>query len=677
MSVRVGIDVGGTFTDLAVFDPANSRLQVTKSPSTPLDPISGVLSVMAKAELIDTPIVELVHGTTVATNALLQRTKDLPGLITTAGFRDVVFIQRMNRQRHYDLQWDKPKPFVERRHSLEVPERVDYRGRVITALDEAGAVAAVDKLRSAGVKDIAVCFLFSYVNPEHELRMRELITEHYPDATVSLSHEIYPRWREYDRASTTLANAFLKSLIGDYLGSLSSGLTNHTGVENLLVMKSNGGIEDYGAASAKPVDLLVSGPVGGVLSAVFFGRLMGRHNLISMDMGGTSFDVSLIVDGEPNHKADFEIEWGLPVYTPMVDVKTIGAGGGSLAWIDKGGLLRVGPESAGADPGPACYGRGGTRPTVTDANLVLGRLGPDYFLGGDLSLDPDAAHLALDGLARELGMTVDEIAISIVDLVDFGMVNAIRLVSVDRGLDPRDFTLVSFGGAASLHAGALATITGATEVIVPLHQGVFSAFGLMTADMRVDESVTVSFRSDLIDHRPLNDTLQRIHRRALDRLAEEGYEGRPWVEPKAELRYLGQNYSLSVPVPLTDGGLGAADLERLLQSFHAEHRRMYGYDIPAEIVEFVALTVTAVGPTTDPRLPKLAKRTDEARKGSRQVYFRSVGWVKTPVYERVLLGAGASLQGPAVVEEPMATTLLHPSHSLQVDDYGNCLLRVA
>ena len=346
MSLRVGIDVGGTFTDLAAFDERTGSLQVTKAPTTPADLVAGVLAVLGKAELTSVPIADLVHGTTVATNTLLERKKQLPGLITTRGFRDVVFIQRMNRKHHYDLGWDKPRPFVERRNCLEVSERIDSQGQVVTPLAEGEVVAAVNQLRKRGVKDIAVSFLFSYVNPEHELRVGEMINEIYSEATVSLSHEVYPRWREYDRTSTALANAFLRSLVGEYLDSLATGLGASTEVEQLLVMKSNGGVEDYRAASSKPIDLIVSGPVGGVLSAIYFGRLIGRQNLISMDMGGTSFDVSLIKDGRANHTSDFEIEWGLPVYTPMVDVKTIGAGGGSIAWIDKGGLLRVGPESA-------------------------------------------------------------------------------------------------------------------------------------------------------------------------------------------------------------------------------------------------------------------------------------------------------------------------------------------
>lgn len=675
VTYRVGIDVGGTFTDLALFDPASAELVVTKAPSAPDNPIAGVQAVLAKAGIEPSGIGVLVHGTTVATNALLERKKATPGLITTKGFRDVVFIQRMNRKHHYDLQWDKPKPFVERRHCLEVDERMNYAGDVLTPLDEAGARAVVTELRRAGIRDIAVAFLFSYVNPDHELRMREIIEEVFPEATVSLSHEVYPRWREYDRTSTTLADAFLKSLVQDYLNNLADGLCEDGMESDFLIMKSNGGVEDYRAASAKPVDLLVSGPVGGVLSAIFFGQLTGRRNLISMDMGGTSFDVSLIADGRPNQTTEFEIEWGLPVYTPMIDVKTIGAGGGSIAWIDKGGLLRVGPESAGSHPGPACYCRGGTRPTVTDANLVLGRLSDEYFLGGDLSLDTEAARRALRTLAGPLGMELEEVASAIIELVDFNMVNAIRLVSIDRGLDPREFTLVSFGGAGSLHAAALAEIIGIREILVPIHQGVFSAFGLMTADMRVDESVTANFRSDLVLPERVDAILQRLRDQALTRIRREGYEGNPLVEAVVEMRYLGQNYSVDVPVTLASNGGSATPLEQLYVAFHTEHRRLYGYDIPDEIIEFVNFKVAAVGPTENPTVRELAVGEPPRPKGERAVYFKAAGgWNPTPIFERSALAVGTRLAGPAVVEEPMATTLLHPGETLEVDSLGNLLL---
>jgi N-methylhydantoinase A len=675
VSRRIGIDVGGTFTDLAVFDTATGKVTVTKAPSTPSNPTEGVTAVLARMGVADGDVADLVHGTTIATNALLERSKATPALITTTGFRDVVFIQRMNRKHHYDLGWDKPQPFVERRHCFEVDERTNYKGDVLVPLDEEGARAAVEALKHERITDIAVSFLFSYINPANELRMAEIISEVYPEATVSLSHVVYPRWREYDRTSTVLADAFLKSLVRDYLENVAEGLATAGMTREFLVMKSNGGVEDYRAAAAKPVDLLVSGPVGGVLSAIFFGRLTGRENLISMDMGGTSFDVSLIAGGRANQTTEFEIEWGLPVYTPMVDVKTIGAGGGSIAWVDKGGLLRTGPQSAGANPGPACYGRGGTDATVTDANLALGRINRDYFLGGELTLDVDASHAALERLGDELSMSVEETASSIVELVDFNMVDAIRLVSIDRGLDPRDFALVSFGGAGSLHAGALAEIIGIRDVLVPIHQGVFSAFGLMTADMRVDESVTANFRSDLLDLERLNTVLSRLRTKAVARLRDEGYGGELALEPKVEMRYLGQNYSTEIPLPVGDRELSEPELEEVYHRFSAEHQRLYGYDIPDEIIELVNLTVTALGATERPQITKLARGGTREPKGERDVYFRAAnGWLPTPIYERSSLPVDARFDGPAVIEEAMSTTLVHPGQAVDVDDYGNLIL---
>lgn len=671
---RIGIDVGGTFTDLVLFNPTTRELRVAKAPSTPGNPIEGVKAVIDKAGIPPEAIHTLVHGTTVGTNALLERKKALPALITTKGFRDVAFIQRINRKHHYDLSWDKPKPFVERRHCYEVAERVNYKGEVVTSLDEQGARAVIGAIKEAGIAEVAVSFLFSYVNPAHELRMRQLIAEVYPDAAVSLSHEVYPRWREYDRTSTVLADAYLKSLIADYVGNLAAGLRAASHTMNFLIMKSNGGVQEASAAAAKPIDLLVSGPAGGVLSATFFGKLTGRPNLVCMDMGGTSFDVSLIKNGEANRRIDFEIEWGLPVFTPMIDVQTIGAGGGSVAWIDKGGLLRVGPRSAGALPGPACYRRGGTEPTVTDANLVLGRISPDYFLGGELPLDIGAARRALEELGARLDMQLDEVASSVLELVNYNMVNAIRLISIDRGLDPREFTLFSFGGAGSLHAGALADIIGIREVLVPIHQGVFSAFGLITADMRVDESLTASFRSDTLDARRVNEVLDRLCKRAIARLRADGYEGAAALEANIEMRYLGQNYSTEIPVPLTDGGLGPNELSKLVQAFHAEHRRRYGYDISNEVVELVHFNVTAVGPTEKPKIPLLGRNGKGSEKGRRRVYFKGHGWIHSAVYERAGLGHGSRIDGPAVIEEPTATTLLHPGHTVEVDEYGNLMM---
>jgi N-methylhydantoinase A len=675
MAYRVGIDVGGTFTDLAMVDEQSGRLFTSKSPSTPGNPIEGVMGVLRKLRLPLGEVQALVHGTTVATNALLERKGARTGLIATRGFRDVVFIQRMNRKHHYDLQWDKPSPLVERRLCLEVDERVDYRGRVLRPLDDEEARRAVAALRDEGVEAYAICFLFAFVNPAHEERMRRIVEEVHPGAEVSLSHEVYPRWREYDRMSTTIADAYLKPLIATYLDNLSQGLRREDVPARLLIMKSNGGIEDHRAAASKPVEMIMSGPVGGVLSALQCGLAAGRRDLVAIDMGGTSFDVSLIEGGVVGRTSEYEVEWGLPAYAPMVDVKSIGAGGGSIAWVDKGGLLRVGPRSAGAAPGPVCYGRGGTEPTVTDANLVLGRLNPEYFLGGEMRLDLGAAGAALERLAARLGMGVLETAEAILDLVNVNMVNAIRLVSIDRGLDPRRFTLVSFGGAGSLHAPALAEVIGMHEVLVPLHQGVFSALGLTVADMRADESATARMRSDHLDLAEVNAVLARLRARAVDRIAAEGYEGTPALEAVVEARYLGQNYGMDLPIPGGGRALAADELDGVVASYHRRHEELYGYAIADEVIEFVNFKVTAVGAVGRP--PPARWRSDgmAAPKQVRPVHFREVGWVDCPIFDREKLPVGAALVGPAVVEEPTATTLLLPGQRLVVDELGNLLVR--
>lgn len=677
MAYRVGIDVGGTFTDLALIDDVTGQIYTTKSSSTPGDPIAGVMAVIDKLHMPKEGIDILVHGTTVGTNALLERKGARTALLTTQGFRDVIFIQRMNRKHHYDLRWDKPVPLTERRYCYEVKERINHKGEEVEPLDEEGARMAVRAMKAEGIEAIAVALLFAYVNPAHELRLREIICEEYPGVTVSLSHEVYPRWREYDRMSTTIADAYLKPLVSSYMSNLDAGLKRDGVNASFLIMKSNGGVEDHQAASDKPVDLLMSGPVGGVLSALYLGKLTNRPNLVAVDMGGTSFDVSLIANGEVNRTTEFELEWGLPVSMPMVDVKSIGAGGGSLAWIDKGGLLRVGPQSAGARPGPACYGRGGTEATVTDANLVLGRLNPDYFLGGEMSLDVEAAREAVGWVAGRIGMGLTETAQVIVDLVDHNMVNAIRLVSIDRGLDPRNFTLVSFGGAGSNHAASLAEIIGIREVLVPIHQGVFSAFGLTIADMRVDESQTAAMRSDLLQLDHLNEVLKRLSSRAFCKIAAEGYKGKPEIEAFIEMRYLGQNYGSDIPVPTTEGGqLGREHIDMILESFHEVHRRLYGYTIPDEVIEFVNFKVTAVGRIPRANIGRLPTGGAAEPKQIRPVYFKETkGWVDCPIYNRETLPAGVELKGPAVIEEAMATSLLLPGETLKVDEYGNLFIR--
>ncbi len=678
MSVRLGVDVGGTFTDLVLIDDVSGKVLTAKSSSTPRNPIDGVMDVIRQVGAAHSEIEALVHGTTVATNALLEHKGAKTGFISTKGFRDVIFIQRMNRKHHYDLTWDKPKLPVNRHDCLEVEERVDYQGKVLCPLDEASAREVILEFKRRGIEAIAVCFLFSYLHPQHELRMRDLVEELYPEAYVSLSHEVYPRWREYERASTTILDAFLKPLVHTYVHNLHDGLMSNKVNTHFLMMKSNGGITDYASVAKKPVDLMVSGPVGGVLAAVYLGNLTGRKNLVATDMGGTSFDVSLIVNGQFNRSTGVELEWGIPIRTAMVDVKTIGAGGGSLAWMDKGGLLRVGPQSAGANPGPACYGRGGAEPTVTDANLVLGRLDPDRFAGGQLKLDKAAAEAAIARYAQKLNLDIYETAHNIIQLVNWNMVNAIRLVSIDKGHDPRDFTLVSFGGAGSAHAAALAEIMDIHEVVAPAHQGVLSAFGLTIADMRVDVSQTANMRSDILDLTAVNATLKDLWRRAEQTIAQEGYHEAPTMIEAIEMRYLGQNYGVEVLLPRAGEELDEEGLAEVYRRFAAQHEALYGYSLPHEIVEFVNFNVIALGQTHKSTLPKLTKTGTATPVGSRQVYFAEAGgFVACPIYWRDDLAPGNTFDGPGVVEEDFSLTLLLPGQRLMVDDWGNLVIRTS
>lgn len=676
MSNRIGIDVGGTFTDLILIDESSGKIRCTKSSSTPGNPTESVMRVIQQVDATQTEINALVHGTTVATNALLERKGAKTGFVATKGFRDIIFIQRMNRKFHYDLTWDKPKLPVNRRDCLEVAERINYKGEVLQPLDEIGARQVILEFKRRGIEAIAVCFLFSYLHSEHEVRMRELITELYPEASISLSHEVYPRWREYDRACTTILDAFLKPLVHGYVCNLHDGLISNNIRTNFLMMKSNGGITDYLSVAKKPVDLMISGPVGGVLAAVYLGRLIGRNNLVATDMGGTSFDVSLIVNGQFDRSAGIELEWGMPVRTAMVDVKTIGAGGGSLAWIDKGGLLRVGPQSSGAIPGPASYGRGGTEPTVTDANIVLGRIGCDRFAGGQFKLDKPAAMESIARFARKLNRDVYEVAHNIIQLVNWNMVNAIRLVSIDKGHDPREFTLMSFGGAGSAHAAALAEIMGIHEVIAPVYQAAFSALGLTIADMRVDVSQTANMRSDTLVLAEINKELKDLWQRASKTIAQEGYRETPTMLESIEMRYLGQNYGVEVLLPKPNQELDEDGLAEIYKLFASQHVGLYGYSLPHELIELVNFNVIAVGQTHKTALPKLAKTGTSNPVGVRQVYFSEAGgFVECPIYWRDDLASGDTLQGPVVVEEDYSLTLVLPGQHLVVDDWGNLIIR--
>jgi len=674
MGVRIGIDTGGTFTDLIGLDGATGTLVFGKTPSTPSDPVQAITDALDISGVGRDTIEFLVLGTTIATNALLQRRGAEVIFLTTQGFEDVPYIQRMNRRYHYSLEWTKPKPLVKRRNTIGVPERLDARGRVVIPLDEA-ALGSVGQAIEARLADrdrrraaVAVCLLFSYLNPEHELRLAAFLHDKFPDLPVSLSHQVAPIWREYERGSTVIADAYVKPTIGTYVGSIRQSFEKLSLRAPWALMKSNGGNAVPASAEAQPIQLLLSGLSGGVIGGAHFGRLAGQSELITLDMGGTSCDVGIVRNGQIGYSTNFEIEWGLPVAAPSVDLTTIGAGGGSIAWIDKGGFLRVGPQSAGAEPGPACYAKGGRDATVTDANIVLGRLNPDYFLGGKLALDRHAAERAVASVAQQLAMDLHQAAQAIIDVTNENMANAIRVLSIDRGLDPRGFALVAFGGAGPLHASALARKMRMSRVVVPLHPGLCSAFGALIADLQVNKVHSKNFRSDHVTPATVREHFEALVRDAVAELREEGFGGTPEIQRTISMRYAGQNYEQDIPVATEVAS--EAEMRQIFADFERRHEEFYGYSISGEVIELIRFNVTAIGRTPKPSLKQLERRGAATPLAHRPVYFPDTEFLPTPIYRRELLPAGARLSGPAVIEEVDSTVLVHPGDGLDVDALG-------
>jgi len=672
VSYRAGIDVGGTFTDLVAFSPESGDLQLIKVHTTPQDPIRGLVNAVLR---LGPPgnVTQILHGSTIATNAIIERKGANVAYVTTKGFRDIPFLQRANRKSHYDVSWIKPKPLMRRRNCFEVDERQDYKGEVLRVLDDGDALRLADEIKKRGdIEAVAVCLLFSYVSPRHEQRIKEILADHLPGIPVSISYEVHPKWKEYERASTTIADAYIKPLVGQYVARLRQAFDERGITRRVAIMKSNGGQMTVEAVGNRPVDTAMSGPAGGVVASRVIGDLLRLTHLVSLDMGGTSTDVSTIVHGQEHFTTNFEIEWGIPIQIPMIDIRSIGAGGGSIAWIDKGGMLRVGPHSAGASPGPAAYGMGGTEATVTDANLALGRLNPDYFLGGELKLDKGAAERALHRLGERLGMDIYEMALAIIRIANHNMIAALRMVLLERGLDPRDFALVAFGGAGPVHCGDLIREMGIPSALVPFHPGAFSAFGFLMSDARVDSHRTVQMTSRGFDLERANQVLLELRDNALQELRQQGYDGDVTLLGTVALRYLGQNYELEVPIP--DIPLRAEHIETLYQSFHSAHEQKYGFQIPDEPMEIVDFQVTGIVSTFKPVLKKLEGGAAAAPVTKRPVFFAS-GFVDTPIYRRGDLRARQRVEGPLVVEELASTTVVLPGQTLEVGEYGEMVIR--
>jgi N-methylhydantoinase A len=676
MGYALAVDIGGTFTDLVALEDETGELVVAKSGSHAMDPISAVLRVIEKAGI---PVAEaemFMHGTTVATNALIERAGARVAYITNTGFRDAIFIQNANRRDLYSLEWKKPRPLASRHDCLEIDCRVDSRGRVLKPVDPAEVGAVSEHLRREGITSVAISFLFSYLNASHELEVAELLYADNPELSISLSHEVYPRWRENDRGHTTIADAYLKPMFARYAKNLQDGLTGAGSRARVLIMKSNGGVVEADVAARQPVNYLVSGPVGGVMGGTHFASAAGFDRVMTIDIGGTSCDVSLVDRGELPRSSNFEIEFGMPVRAPMVDIRTIGAGGGSIAWIDAGGLLRVGPQSAGSNPGPACYGQGGAAATVTDANLVLGRLNAENFCGGDIPLDASLATGAVADLAESLGSSPDATAYAIIELANHNMVDALSVISVEKGIDPRDFCLVAFGGAGALHAAEIAGIIGIGTVLVPPYPGNTSAYGLLTAGLQTDVSTTLLIRSDDPDRvAKLNERLVALRERATETLRREGYRGEPMIDQRLEMRYFGQNYHREVvlagEVPLDEDDFDAA-----VKAFNDDYRAFYGYDQPRETVETVGVIVRAIGERSGPA-PRFGKpEAVEDADVSRPVYFATDGFRETGVVAREALRSGDRREGPLVVEEALSTTLVPPGTSVTVDGTGSLIIHL-
>ena len=695
MAYRLGVDIGGTFTDIALIDEATGQIYTGKVSSTPQDPSGGFMEavqrLLAKQQIAAQDVAYIVHGTTVATNAIIEGKVAPTGFITTEGFRDMLEIARQIRPTLYDLQFEKPRPLVPRHRCFGVPERLDASGAELTPLDEDALRQVADKLRDEGVEAIAVCFLHAYANPTHEQRAGEILAEVFPEAVVSLSAEVAPEFREYLRASTTVINSCIRPVVARYLQRIEDRLAQAGIAAELLVMQSSGGVYTFAAARQKPVYMVESGPAAGVIAAAHLGQARGYDQVISFDMGGTTAKAGLIQGGAPSVTKDYEVGTtaqsgvgatrgaGYPIRTPVIDLVEIGAGGGSIAWVDPGGILRVGPQSAGADPGPVCYGQGGTQPTVTDANLVLGRLNPNYFLGGEIALDPTAAQHAIEQhCAQPLGMDLVEAAHGIVEIANTAMVNALRLVSVQRGYDPRDFALVAFGGAGPAHANRLAALTEIPVAIIPQSPGTASALGLLVTDLKHDYATTLIQRLDQVVPQALEQTFRELEAQGRETLGREGMaEAAMDFRRQVDLRYVGQSHELTLP--LTTEALGPAQLDQLLEQFHRTHDRAYGFSAPGEDVELVSVRLSAIGQIAKPALAPLAKAAGEATaKGQRPVYFaESEGFVDCPVYDRYALGAGAVVQGPAIVEEIDSTTVVHPHYQVRVDDVGQMVLTAA
>lgn len=680
---RIGIDVGGTFTDVNLLDSETGKYYNYKLSSTPHDQslaiADGARETMALYGVKPEEIDYFGHGTTVATNMIIERKGAKTALVTTKGFADVLEIARQLRPNLYNNQMDKPEPLIRRSLRREVDERICADGSIYKPLHREEVIEVLQKLKSEGVQALAVCFLFSYLNNSHEKIVEECIKEVWPEVYYSISSTILPEFREFERLSTTVINSYLGPKMKQYIDNLRSRVKQEGINVEPYITQSNGGVMSIGSTIQTPVQTALSGPSAGVVGAIYVCEAAGFKDLITYDMGGTSTDVSLVINGRPEYTTKRKV-CGLPSGIPMIDVHAVGAGGGSIARIDVGGALKVGPESAGANPGPACYDMGGTEPVVTDANLVLGRLNPGYILGGRMKLHLNKAVESIENaVAKPMGISVQQAAAGIVNVVNSNMARAVRVITVERGYNPSDFTLVAYGGAGPLHAVQLAKDMGIHKVLIPPSPGTLCALGLLTADIRKGHVRTAIGAYSDSSAEQINNIFEPL----MD-------EGNSWLESEGvapenrkfhnviEMRYIGQNYELQVEVPST--GLSQKDFENIKQKFFAEHEKNYGYYNPNAPIQLVNFRSEAIGVVAKPRLSKLEQKTtdiDSCVISRRKVYFEDVGEVDCPVYDRSKFGCIDRVDGPCIIEQMDSTSVILPGTFFKVDEYGNIIVTVS
>ncbi|MBQ0139036.1 MAG: hydantoinase/oxoprolinase family protein [Kurthia sp.] len=673
--MRVATDIGGTFTDLVYVDDEGT-IKVDKASTTPANYAEGVLNVMKNNDLQQAAIHQFIHGTTVVINAITERNGVKTALITTKGFRDVLEIARGNRPDLFNIRYEKPAPFVERYLRKEVNERLNYNGEVLQPLDHDELITIIEELKKEQVEAIAVIYLHGYKNPIHELQTKELLKKYWPEVFVTVSHEVTKEWREYERASTTVLNAYVQPIAATYIDYLTRDLKTIS-IEEKYIMQSNGGTTTFEEAKKLPIHMLESGPVAGVYASTILGERLGEKNIIAFDIGGTTAKCSLIEEGVMKVSTDYYIEKtsrtaGYPVKVPVVDIVEIGNGGGSIAWIDEGGSLKVGPQSAGAFPGPIAYNLGGENPTTTDANLIVGRLVPERF-----SYDVDIEKIrkiTQQKIADHFGLSVEEAAMGIIRIANANMLKALKLISIRKGHDPRNFSLMAFGGGGSMHAVALAKELGIRKVIIPFAAPVFAAWGMLMSDLRHDGVQTYVERLLELDSRTIGEKWREMENEALSHFKNEEFTGEVNFSYFVDMRYIGQEHAVKVPV--SAGEWNETKRQQILTDFHALHEKNYTFKLENTPTELVSLHLVTLGIIEKPVMTKYWKEgtLEQAIKEKRPVYFEKIGWVETLIYNRNLLPTEQVIFGPAVIEEKAAVTVIEEHQSIYADIYGNLII---